>query len=341
VAKIFISYRRGDSASSALGVAQYLAREFGSKNIFIDVDMSAGANFPATLEKRLAECKVLLALIGPRWLSARDDEGRRRLENPNDWVRLEIARALLRQIPVIPVRIDGAQLPRGTDLPEDIRDLVNSQAAVVTTEGFRNEMAGLVRDIRAIQNPLPWKRIAAFTAGALVLIVCGWAILSHIDISGERTLAPQREIKRTFTPLRGTISFRSERGDYIGQGANWTATDADGEITAAVEDNSVSINFHGDDSWDLEFVAPKGKRIEVGSYDAATRAPFNSPTKPGLSISGAGRGCNTLNGRFNVRQIAYSKGGDGVDRLAVDFEQHCDGAKPALSGSIEVTAIGG
>jgi hypothetical protein len=64
--KIFISYRRDDSAANALGIGQYLEREFGGRNVFIDIDMRAGAKFPVELEQRLAECKVLIALIGPR-----------------------------------------------------------------------------------------------------------------------------------------------------------------------------------------------------------------------------------------------------------------------------------
>lgn len=66
--KIFINYRRDDSAASALGIGQYLAQEFGRRNVFIDVDIGAGAEFPVVLERRLAECKVLLAVIGPNWL---------------------------------------------------------------------------------------------------------------------------------------------------------------------------------------------------------------------------------------------------------------------------------
>ena len=76
--KIFVSYRREDSAANALGISQYLEREFGGKNVFIDVDLRAGAKFPVVLEQRLRECGVVLVLIGPHWLEARDAEGNRR-----------------------------------------------------------------------------------------------------------------------------------------------------------------------------------------------------------------------------------------------------------------------
>jgi hypothetical protein len=351
VRKIFISYRRQDTAASALGIGQYLEREFGGKNVFIDVDIRAGAKFPAVLEMRIAECKVLLALIGPGWLNALDEKGRRRLDDPNDWVRLEIARALNRNVTVIPVRVEGAELPRKADLPEDIRGLVDHQAAVVTTEGFRNEMAGLVRDIRAIPSPWPWGRIGASAAAALALLLGGWFSFSYFGPSLSRTPSVTQRDKGTDEAetvpsdksLRGSISLRSEPGDYIGQGESWNLTEVDGKFTATVakKRNGVSITFQGDDRWDLEFVAPEGKRIELGTYNTATRAPFNSPTKPGLSISGAGRGCNKLTGRFDVRQIAYSKSDDGIERFIADFEQHCEGAKPALAGTVEVSTAGG
>ena len=88
--KIFISYRRQDAAANALGIGQYLENTFGRKNVFIDVDMRAGAKFPTVLEQRLAECKVMIVLIGPDWLNSRDEQGRRRLDSSDDWVRLEI-----------------------------------------------------------------------------------------------------------------------------------------------------------------------------------------------------------------------------------------------------------
>jgi|SRR6478609_4918266 hypothetical protein len=101
--KIFISYRRQDSAASAIGIGQYLENEFGRKNVYIDIDMHAGTKFPAVIEKRLAECKVLLVLIGPEWIKAQDELGLPRLQKSNDWVRLEIAYALKQNLTVIPV----------------------------------------------------------------------------------------------------------------------------------------------------------------------------------------------------------------------------------------------
>jgi hypothetical protein len=186
--KIFISYRRQDSAANALGIGQYLENVFGRKNVFIDVDMHAGTKFPALLEKRLSECKVMLVLIGPDWLNARDDQGQRRLDNPGDWVRLEISHALKRDITVIPVRVNGAELPMNATLPDDIRGLLDYQAVSVTTAGFRNEMSGLVRDIRSIPSPRSWRTFGTMAAGVSLLLLAGvvaWQVSGFHNSSND------------------------------------------------------------------------------------------------------------------------------------------------------------
>ena len=168
--KIFVNYRRDDSAAHALNIAQYLERKFGSRNVFIDVDrMRAGQKFADILEERLSSCNVMVAVIGPNWLDVRDDNGGRRLDNPLDWVRMEIERALARDITVIPVVVAGAGLPNRSDLPVELQPLVDYQAASITTNGFRTEMAGLVHDIRSIRGGGQWVRIAAAAILALVL----------------------------------------------------------------------------------------------------------------------------------------------------------------------------
>src|SRR5262249_11999856 len=95
--RIFISYRRDDSASQALNIAQYLEKQFGARNVFIDIDrLKSGEVFPEVLVKRLDESAVVLAIIGPGWLNSRDPHGNRRIDDPHDWVRMEISSALQR-----------------------------------------------------------------------------------------------------------------------------------------------------------------------------------------------------------------------------------------------------
>jgi len=138
--------------------------------------------------------------------------------------------------------------------------------------------------------------------------------------------------------MKGTIQFRSDTGDFIGAGKSWTVGDADGLFTGSVNRNTITINYHGDDWWDLTFTAPEGQRLAPGTYLNATRAPFNSPVKPGLSVSGAGRGCNKLTGKFTIRELEYSASGSQLKRFVADFEQHCEGGDPALYGTVDLTA---
>jgi TIR domain len=168
--QIFVNYRRDDSAPHALNVAQYLEREFGGANVFLDIDrLRADEKFSRVLEERLAASAVMIAIIGPQWLTATDDDGQRRLDDPEDWVRMEISRALARGIPVIPVLVAGAPLPKKGQLPEALRPLIEHHVATLTTNGFRNEMAGLARDIPRTR----WPFVAAASATVLIAIAAG------------------------------------------------------------------------------------------------------------------------------------------------------------------------
>lgn len=111
-------------------------------------------------------------------------------------------------------------------------------------------------------------------------------------------------------------------------------------FTASNSLNVVTINFNGSTRWNLSFAAPQDQQLQPGPYEGATRHPFQSPTGPGLSISGDGRGCNTLTGRFDVLEAVYTVAGE-IERFAADFEQHCEGAAPALFGSVRYNATVG
>jgi TIR domain/Sel1 repeat len=172
--KIFISYRRDDSAGTAGRLHDRLAERFGQDNLFIDVDnLPAGADFVEYLGKQIANCEIFLCTVGPNWLNAKDDDGRRRLDQPDDYVRVEIAEALKRTIPVIPVLIDGARLPKRAELPEDIASLTRRQAVEVRNSNFRRDADDLTQKINGI---LKEKR-TALSAAVLAAIVGAIAFL--------------------------------------------------------------------------------------------------------------------------------------------------------------------
>jgi hypothetical protein len=119
--QIFISYRREESRWSARSLHDRLSVSFGPKQIFMDIDAIApGEDFVRAIETTVAKCDVLIAVIGNNWLTSKDDQGGRRLDNPEDFVRMEIATALKREIRVIPVLVDGALMPRSTELDERV-----------------------------------------------------------------------------------------------------------------------------------------------------------------------------------------------------------------------------
>ena len=111
--KIFINYRRDDLIGMAGRLHDRLAQTFGRDKLFMDVDhIPVGEDFVTHLNNQVAECDVVLVVIGPGWLRAKDKAGQRRLQQPDDFVAIEIAAALARNIRVIPVLVDGARMRR-------------------------------------------------------------------------------------------------------------------------------------------------------------------------------------------------------------------------------------
>jgi hypothetical protein len=119
--QIFISYRRDEASAWARLLNDRLFQKFPETKIFMDVDtIEPGVDFVEAIEKSVGSCELLIAVIGGRWLISSDEDGKRRLDNPEDFVRLEIATALKRGIRVIPVLVEGASMPRPPDLPDDL-----------------------------------------------------------------------------------------------------------------------------------------------------------------------------------------------------------------------------
>jgi formylglycine-generating enzyme required for sulfatase activity len=151
MAKIFISYRREDSQHQADRLHAILKKHVpdAKRNIFIDVDnIPVGVDFARYLDEQVSQCDVLLALIGPDWLSAADPAtGRRRLDNPKDFVRIEIASALKRDIPVAPVLLDGAPFPREEELPDDLKPLVHRNGVELRRMSFDADADRLIRGL--------------------------------------------------------------------------------------------------------------------------------------------------------------------------------------------------
>jgi Uncharacterized protein conserved in bacteria (DUF2252)/TIR domain len=145
-AKIFISYRRNDSKYQARMIHEAFCRIIPRGHVFMDVDtILPGRKFREVIKDWLNQCEVLLALIGPGWIDAIDSKtGRRRLDNPVDFVRVEIGEALLRNISVVPVLLDGTSMPDVGQLSEDLKELVERQAWFVEYRTFNADVERLI-----------------------------------------------------------------------------------------------------------------------------------------------------------------------------------------------------
>ena len=131
--KIFISYRRDDTAGRAGRLFDLLATRFGARNVFQDVTaIEPGTDFTQRVDEAIAQCDATLVVIGSDWLSMSGPDGTRRLDEPDDYVRREVGAALAAGVRVVPVLVDRAELPTPEDLPEALRPLAQRQAVGAT-----------------------------------------------------------------------------------------------------------------------------------------------------------------------------------------------------------------
>lgn len=152
---VFISYRREDSAGFAGRIYDRLTRRLDAKSVFLDVDnIEPGLDFFEVLSEKLRVCDALIAVIGKNWNSSADQDDRRRLDDPDDFVRIEIEAALERGIRVIPVLVDGATMPRREDLPESLQKLRRRQAIEISHNRFDSDVERLTQALALIEEEL-------------------------------------------------------------------------------------------------------------------------------------------------------------------------------------------
>ena len=138
-----------------------------------------------------------------------------------------------------------------------------------------------------------------------------------------------------------SLTMNSDSGDYIGGGQFQFYTPSDGVFSAYQNyDQGVSLSFNSagyEHWWYLDFAAPNDQLLTVGTYNGATRFPFQASSEPGLSVTGDGRGCNTNTGSFTVLEVSYGSNG-AINSFDAIFEQHCEGMTPAVRGEIRYNA---
>ena len=312
---IFVSYRRGDSEGQARALYIQLVELIGKDSVFMDVDSIAlGRDFRQVVQERLESCELMLALIGPGWLDVKDVSGHRRLENPNDLVRQEIAAALKRNIPVTPVLLQGAQMPAPERLPDDIKDLAYRNGFELghsTWESDVNEMIkrlGLSEQQEAtsvhapIKADAPTKFSAAprsFKRPQLLVAVAAIALAAGIAglifyLKGQNQKEIRQEADQSTSAASSPASSPTPHFSPIAESASsQTATSGSGGADAST---GLDFNWPGPDCWDVfrgeQFViyqcGAMKQALQAGTYtikgrNAPVFTPFEVTIKSGSS----------------------------------------------------------
>lgn len=175
--RIFISYRRSDSAGYAGRLYDYLKNYFGEDRLFFDVDtIKPGVDFEQKIKTELDNSDVVLVLIGNQWLGVKDTHGSKRLDDPHDYVRLEVETALNKDVTVIPVLLQGVPMPSENELPEKLYDLSRRNALKLSDENWYSDLRMLttiLKNVLGIPGSLKEQRIKQYRQIVFALSLLG------------------------------------------------------------------------------------------------------------------------------------------------------------------------
>ena len=156
---IFVSYRRSDTAMASGRVFDHLQAFFGDEKVFMDVNtIQLGEDFVEVLERSVKESQIMLVMIGPSWMTPADSNGRPRIQDPKDYVRYELVCAFRHELRVIPVLVDGAEMPSEDTLPLELVSLARRNAISLSTNLFKRDIAYLIDAIKSTFESAPTER---------------------------------------------------------------------------------------------------------------------------------------------------------------------------------------
>jgi hypothetical protein len=219
--RVFVTYRREDSAAYAGRLHDSLVDEFGDDHVFQDVSaIDPGEDFEVAIDAALDEADAALVVIGPRWL-APGAEGTPRIHDPADYVRIEISKALARDIPVVPILVGGSSLPTTVELPDDLAPLTRRQAVQLRDTTWRDDVEGLIRRLRG-ESP-PESRKVKWLAVLLVGVVAAgfgiWALIADGEkgASDEVTGCPSITGPEWISIFEGSepVSVEGDEGEFL------------------------------------------------------------------------------------------------------------------------------
>ncbi|MEM9061485.1 MAG: PAN domain-containing protein [Pseudomonadota bacterium] len=246
--RIFINYRRADTRWAASRLYDGLSQRLGEDRLFMDVDsIPPGADFVEYLNSYVDRSKAIIVLIGPHWLSLADDDGQRRIDDPDDFVNIEISRALVRGITVIPVLVDGAAMPAEAELPDALKGLSRRQAVKLGHETYGQDLERLARALGAPEKT-PEKsgsRGWLVLSGVAVIAVVAVAaiVLMQTGETGDETGAGSETSKTTVTG-----NWTSDFGNMIWSGTGATYGTDNGRLTGAFDGQTYSGHWVEDAS---------------------------------------------------------------------------------------------
>jgi formylglycine-generating enzyme required for sulfatase activity len=279
-ARIFISYRRDDTAGDARSVYQRMQRTFGSRRLFMDVDsIQRGRDFHDVLDDHLKKSAVMLVVIGPRWLDARDADGNRRLDDLDDFIRLEVARALKRDIAVIPLLVGGARVPRAADLPDALRGLTRRQGITVTHQNFPSDMDALEKDIRTLLRRAKLRSLAAVSSVALAVTLFALAYyLGAFSIWSSKQTASERHTL-TKTANRQADLAEQQRPEHEAKKSTLRITPSFNQLLTGAEERGIrpGQEFQECTTCPRMIVVPAGNYLMGSTPTEVDRAATESP----------------------------------------------------------------
>lgn len=316
---VFISYRRLDSQSAAGRLADHLKTHLPQVPLFRDVEtIEPGVDFVDAINRALQSCAVLLAVIGPRWVTLTDANGQRRLDDANDYTRLEIVTALQRSdVRVIPVLVEGAQMPSTHELPEDLRPLCRRNALELTDKRWVYDMSQLEETLRKaldvidpipgptprpIPKPaptpkqLPWyQRWEQFTVKQWVYVSIGIVLLSAVSEYYIR----EGQIDDDYDEPYATGGYVApENALTANQSANQSAASApQAQVNQnAVTNNASTLSGYWQDSEGGQYqVVQQGQQVAVQGSN-----PYGAVYGRGVIAN------NLLNLQYTINGVPYA-----------------------------------
>lgn len=308
VGSIFISYRRDDTAGYGGRLHEALCTHFGNHRVFRDIDaIQPGTDFARRIDEAVADAEVVVVLIGRDWLTIAGRTGRRRLDDPDDFVCLEIASALDRGVPVIPVTVEEAEVPAPSDLPEPIEALGRLQGIELSEERWRYDVGRLVSRLDEVvdtpaapsmqEGPSPrtgtvpaiprWKELRR-----LAVLIALVAVVSVVSVVAN-WLDPESKPRDAFsseTPLPASVEHVEINKSVWYSGFKLTLGRAALRTAgrSRVLDVPVMLENQGDNLVALDkaiYVTSNGRSAELDYDSDLPRVPGRAAGKGGLSFA--------------------------------------------------------